>query len=181
MKNVAITALVAIITASTTSAQTADSGSESTAQSYVYQGGSEIPKQAPSMGAPGLMHTGPCTVSTSGALSAPGMGISLGGGRLDEACDIRAGAAALAAVVGQRAAAEHLCLDDKMRSTLEPMGFCTIHTAQKTKTKESQTAYTSCRFDKPSAEHPRGAMKLRVRRGADREVAIAQCRAALGR
>lgn len=103
---------------------TADSESTSGAQSYsgvnIQQGNGY--RGSPSMGAPSVM--GDCG-GASGAVSFPGFGISLGGGNGNRKCNLRADAAMLQALLGDRAAITHICRNDpQLRDTLIAIGVC---------------------------------------------------------
>lgn len=158
-------ALVALCAPAFGQSSNSESNSQAGSQSSIYQEASTIPRQSPSMGAPGMMHTAPCMVSIPAAASGPGFGISFGAVRMDDGCDTRAGAAALASLIGPEAAIEHLCLDPKMRSTLEPMGRCNIH--------RSATLYLTCQN---SGADPHFSIPVnRLRDDAYIQAAAGQC------
>lgn len=124
-----------IIASSAASAQEVTSESASGAQSFsgVNIEGSAAARIAPSMGAPGVMHTAPCIIGHSVGVSVVGFGVANGGGRLEENCNTREEAQFLFEVLAQRdsqarqAAIYHMCAtDESLRNTLVAMGACVI-------------------------------------------------------
>ena len=135
MKTAILTAAMLIIAAGTASAQEAVSGSLSGSTSFsgVNIEGSAAARIAPSVGAPGVMHTAPCIIGHSMGVSIIGGGISGGGGRLEENCNTREEAQFLFEVLAQRngparhAAIYHMCsTDESLRNTLVAMGACVV-------------------------------------------------------
>jgi hypothetical protein len=139
MKTQIITAaLVAALAASSAAAQEAVSESLSGSSSYsgVNIEGSPAARIAPSMGAPGVMHTAPCIIGHSVGVSVVGFGVSSGGGRLEENCNTREEAQFLFEVLRQpagtarQAAIYHMCAtDESLRATLVAMGACVVRSS----------------------------------------------------
>ena len=138
MKTTILTAL-AVMAATSASAQsvTSDSVSQSESYSGVNVEGStsttDFSDQVPSMGAPSMSHTTSCALSASGAVSGPGFGIAFGNGRIDDECNTREEARFLHDLLSQRpsyarkAAIHHACSRDKsMRKTLVAIGICKV-------------------------------------------------------
>lgn len=139
MKTPILTAAVLIIAASTASGQEATSGSLSGSQSFsgVNIEGSAAARIAPSVGAPGVMHTAPCIIGHSVGVSVLGGGVATGGGRLEENCNTREEAQFMFEVLRQRdsparqAAIYHMCAtDESLRNTLVAMGVCVVQGRQ---------------------------------------------------
>lgn len=125
-------AAIMTILATTAGAQTvSESGSQSNSSSGVVFGDNYAPLQAPSAVAPGNMHTAPCIVGSSAGIGIPGIGLSGGGGRLENECNTREEVKALSILLNQppsvakTAAILHYCNnDDSIRKTLVQMGVC---------------------------------------------------------
>lgn len=188
---------VALVLACSVSIASADETTTSTSgsnSSVVIGGstGSKIPNDTPSMGAPSINSTGPCLVSTAGAVAGPGFGFSLGGGRYDDKCNIRNDAAMIYQIVGRDAATEHLCSDPEMRKTLSAYGYCHVYrdaapapTAQRTARNEPAPAPMVIRASAPASDvfkvckSKDGMLNVIPRKGVDKDTAIAACRSAL--
>lgn len=132
----AITA-IAILAASSAASQSVTSDSHSGSASYsgvnVEGSTTDLGSQVPSMGAPSMNHTTSCALSSSGAVSGSGFGISFGSGRIDDECNTREEARFLHDLLSQRpsaartAAIHHACSRDKsMRKTLVAIGICRV-------------------------------------------------------
>ena len=129
----AVVATLAMGLASPAAAQTVNSGatSGSNSTSGVVLEGAEASNIAPSMGAPGNMHTAPCVIGNSAGIAFPGGGFSAGGGRVNEDCVIREEAAIARALAGDRAAITHLCsYNPRLRATLVASGHCIVQASR---------------------------------------------------
>lgn len=74
-------------------------------------------RQAPSVFAPAALPTAPCVVATSGGLSVPGGGLSLGRGRIDPECTLRETARMFDAFGEPEFALELLCASEAVRES----------------------------------------------------------------
>lgn len=115
---------VAALLGASAHAQTAESLSQSTSQSGIYQEGSTIPNNTPGLG--GLVGSaGNCYPGGGVQAVGPGFGVGVGGGRVDPECNVRMEMAALAAIAGNPVAIRHACKhDESMRATLVEAGLC---------------------------------------------------------
>ncbi|NKB39634.1 MAG: hypothetical protein GKR86_01000 [Ilumatobacter sp.] len=154
--------------------------------------GTTTVKSAPDVSAPGMFNTAPCMVSWSGGASIIGGGLSLGGGKMDEECNLRQEAAALVSVAGSKAGVLHLARDPEMCATLRSAGnipadsICSekerkaaasgsdVSRVSTRSTASARVPYTKC------AVRSDGAIGVRKARGFTFEVAKAACLASLG-
>ena len=114
---------------------TADSNSQSGANSQVILEGSEYAAPAPGMGGIGGSSTAPCIVAQGFGIVGPGAGIQYSGGRVDDACLTRTEAAMLRDLLdmrptaGRQAAIAHACrYSERLRATLVAAGACVVRT-----------------------------------------------------
>lgn len=184
------TAVAVVMAGSAFAGTTSNSHSSSDALSIAQSGdninvfeGSKIPNDTPSMGAPSINSTGPCLVSAGGALAAPGFGVSFGGAREDQKCNIRNDSAMIYQIVGRKAAIEHLCSDADMRRTLAPMGLCHIYrdpapavtpASAVRPAAKPKAPFTTCEFDAK-----KNTITYSARSGVAKQEALAACRAYL--
>ena len=205
MKHLLIaTAAVAALVAAPAFAQSANSTAQSASQSAVsanVQGATfsssnntftspadtttEI-RNVPAVSAPGVVTAHNCAMGVSGGVSAVGGGISFGGTYVDENCERISQAAALNTLAGREAALIHLaqnpdiCKSLRAAGTIAATSKCGDEPASQpvASTRSANAApavaYTKCAFSD-------GAIRVGVKRGDDKNLAVAQCRAALGR
>ena len=103
----------------------AGSASNSTSQVLIQNEGTQMRDNSPSMSAPSIGSTGPCTIGVSGGMSVPGFGFSAGKGVMDEECNVRAETHMLLKIVSKDAAILHMCMQDAtLASTLTTLGLC---------------------------------------------------------
>lgn len=112
---------------------TADSSSNSGANSQVILEGSESPNYAPGLGGVGGNSTAPCVIGTGFGIVGPGAGLQFSGGRIEEHCLTRTESAMLADLLnmpnspGKRAAIAHACkFDKRLQETLVAVGVCVV-------------------------------------------------------
>jgi hypothetical protein len=166
-----IVLILSIIAGAANADITADSNSESGAASSVYIAGSTSKDNTPSMSA-GSNNTVSCAIGKSAALAVPGLGASVGGGKIDAECNTREEALVLRNLVGTAAAIEHLCRNDKsLRETLVSQGYCSAPVPD---SNVAQSLYTMCELRKD------GKIYISIRHGVDRAYATQQCKASLG-
>jgi hypothetical protein len=143
-------------------------------------------ENVPAVSAPGVVTAHNCAMGVSAGVAAVGGGISFGGTYVDENCERISQAAALNTLAGRDAALIHLaqnpdmCKSLRAAGTIAPTSQCGDEPpAQPVASTRSANAapavsYTKCAFSD-------GAIRVGVVRGGDQQLAIAQCRAALGR
>ena len=144
-----IAAVILALSTVSVSAQTlSESGSVSNSSSGVFFGDNYTSRQAPSTGAPGIMHTAPCIIGSSGGIGLPGIGLSAGGGRLESECNTREEVRALSILLSQppslarSAALLHYCKNDEsIRDTLVQMRICTQRVKPYTQPIKNRTEY----------------------------------------
>lgn len=146
-------------------------------------------RNVPSVSAPGVVTAFNCAQGVSAGASIVGGGISFGGTYVDKNCERIAQAAALNTLVGADAAVLHMAGIPEVCKTLRASGRIgaesncgdsdggvtySTRNAPRSAPKPALT-YTKCetRAD--------GAILVGVKRGGDRNLAVSQCRAALGR
>ena len=98
---------------------TNNSGGASTVR---YQGGYEV-RNVPGLAGIGAITANPCALSVGATGSGVGFGLGVSTAYLDEDCNLRAEAAALQAVSGNKAAVAHLARDPEMCQTLRGQGL----------------------------------------------------------
>jgi hypothetical protein len=143
-------------------------------------------ENVPAVSAPGVVTAHNCALGASVGVGAVGGGISIGGSYVDKNCERISQAAALNTLAGRDAALIHLaqnadmCKSLRAAGTISPSSDCGDEpAAQPVASSRGQLAtprvsYSKCAFTD-------GAIRVAVKRGADQGVAIAECRAALGR
>jgi len=208
MKHLMIIALLAFGTA-VSAQQSSDSYSESDANSaslsgsiasinnygsdsVTYSGSYEV-KNAPAIGVPSPIHSAPCMVAVSGGFSVVGGGASFGGGTMDHECNVRAEAAALAAVGGTKLAIAHLASDPSMCVTMRGQGVIAANSVctAKEKLAAAKAAQTvSTKSATRSVARPTGGyskcemsgnkVRIRYEHGANKALAKSACLASLG-
>lgn len=147
-------------------------------------------RNVPSVSAPGVVTAFNCAQGVSAGASVVGGGISFGGTYVDKNCERISQAAALNTLVGADAAVLHMAGIPEVCKTLRAAGrigaesdcgdsddgvtYATRSASPRPAPKPA-LIYTKCetRAD--------GAILVGVKRGGDRNLAVSQCRAALGR
>lgn len=144
-------------------------------------------RNVPAVSAPGVVTAFNCAQAVSAGASIVGGGISFGGTYTDKNCERIAQAAALNTLAGADAALYHLATGDPeicktLRDTgrISPSSQCGDEPVASPRTSSRSTpatvtaAFTKCERD------PNGAIRVGLKRGGDRDLAISQCRAQLG-
>lgn len=148
-------------------------------------------RNVPAVSAPGVVTAFNCAQAVSAGASIVGGGISFGGTYTDKNCERIAQAAALNTLAGADAALYHLATGDPeicktLRDTgrISPSSDCgdgpSVQPVAATRSAprpapKPALIYTKCEVD------PNGAIRVGLRKGGDRALAVSQCRAALGR
>lgn len=187
MKVLAIGFAALIATTGVASAQSvANSNSASGSQSVsgVTIEGSRVPDNTPNAGVV-VGSAGNCYPGAGLGVSGPGFGVSLGGGRVDPECNVRAEMAALATLAGNTVALAHACKhDESMRDTLVDLGLCrvidkkSVGSSDRTIDRQTVSVATPNRGYTFCGKNDEGTFIMRVPRGtseADRATASKQC------
>jgi len=144
-------------------------------------------RNVPAVSAPGVVTAFNCAQAVSAGASIVGGGISFGGTYTDKNCERIAQAAALNTLAGADVALYHLATGDpeickSLRDTgrISASSDCgdgpvaTPRATTRSAPAAVTAAYTGCKVD------PNGAIRVSLKRGGDRNLAVAQCRAKLG-
>lgn len=183
MKKFTIAAIACMIASSAT-AQSVNSGSESAAlsQSGVTVNGSNIPDNTPGLGGSLTNSTAPCVIGTAFGIVGPGAGVNFGNGRINQECVIRVEAQILGELLSQpatparQAQIAHLCANDEsFQETLTAAGFCQVQTPTQPTVSSRSVPRDMLRTCSKTAD---GRLKVTVRSGAteaEKAAAVATC------
>lgn len=135
MKNLTLSVVLALAPFTAQAGATAESNSQSAANSQVILEGSEYGHNTPGLGGVSGNNTAPCVISQGIGLVGPGGGIQFGNGRIDPDCLTRTEAAMVLDLLnkppslGKRAAITHACTHSKrLQQTLVAVGVCVVQT-----------------------------------------------------
>jgi hypothetical protein len=124
--------LALILSATSLHAGEISSGSASQSNSGVYIGGTTVDNNTPNVAAGSNNNTAPCALGSGVGISGPGVGFSVGLGRVNKDCQIMQEAKALQSLLGDHVALAHLCKHDKtIQATLVDLGLCKVVKAKK--------------------------------------------------
>ncbi len=162
-------------------------------QEIAYSGSYDI-TNVPNVAAPGIITAHNCALGASGGASGSGFGISFGGSYVDRGCELRAEAAAVMAVAGNKAAVQHLARDPDMCQTFRSQAIipadslCTFaerraaeqRARTSTRNARAEVTKTATSAGYAKCELTNGKVTIRYTAGADKAAARAACLSALG-